>query len=324
MTQQRRTALKELQKLDVSILNERQKIRDFDPLFAEVEEPALILEGELNTSRNRLKEMESEERRLERSTEEKRERIKRLEERSGKVRNLREEAAVSAELDMVRRSLQNDEQEAMSLIDHIRKGEERVAEIEGAFAEASELVEPKKAELLEQRERAKQELARLEGERERFTAGMDPEELRIYDAIRSGGSRAAVAELTEDGACGNCFGMVPLQNQNEVRHGQTLIRCEACGVILAAADPKPAEEEKAPAGDDVSETETEAGVGVDPESAESEPSPEAEASEPEAGPDGEAAELETAAEADDGPVVPEAAAVAMGREEAGSGNDDKE
>ena len=43
MTQQRRTALKELQKLDVSIHDARDRIVGFDPLFEEVEEPALIL-----------------------------------------------------------------------------------------------------------------------------------------------------------------------------------------------------------------------------------------------------------------------------------------
>ena len=312
MTQQRRTALKELQKLDVNILAERQRISDFEPLFAEVEEPALILEGELNTSRNRLKEMQAEERRLERATEEKRERIKRLEERAGKVRNLREEAAVSAELDMVRRSLQNDEQEALTLIDQIRKGEERVSEIEEAFAEASQVVEPKKAELLQQRKNAKEELARLERERESFTAGMDPEELRIYNAIRSGGKRAAVAELTEDGACGNCFGMVPLQNHNEVRHGEALIRCEACGVILAAADPKPTEEE--------------AEASAAGEAPESETGGDEKASEPEAGSEDDTAESEATLEEEekDGPVIPEAAAVAMGHEGPGSDNDDKE
>lgn len=239
MTQQRRTALKELQKLDGRIRDARQRIQDFDPLFEEVEEPALILESELGTSRNRLKEMKLEERRLERSVEEKRERITRLDERLGQVRNLREEAAVSAELEMVKRSLQNDEQEALSLIDQVRKGEERVDELEAAFAEASEIVEPKKQALLKDRDDAREELERLEKERAAFAGGMDPNELRIYNAIRSGGRRAAVAELTEDGACGNCFGIVPLQSQNEIRHGETLIRCEACGVILAAPEPEP-------------------------------------------------------------------------------------
>ena len=66
---------------------------------------------------------------------------------------------------------------------------------------------------------------------------MDPGELRIYEAIRGGGRRRAIAELTADGACANCFSVVPLQLQNVIRHGDRLIRCEACGVILAAAEP---------------------------------------------------------------------------------------
>ena len=57
MTQQRRTALKELQKLDVRIQEVRQEIRDFDPLFEEAEEPALKLESELGTAQKRLTEM---------------------------------------------------------------------------------------------------------------------------------------------------------------------------------------------------------------------------------------------------------------------------
>lgn len=238
MMQQTRTGLKELQKLDTRIAEARQRIREFDPRFEEVEEPALILESDLEASRNRQKEMTLEERRLERAVEEKRERIKKLEERLGNVRNLREEAAVSAELEMVKRSLTNDEQEAMSLIDQVRKVEERVSELEAAFAEASELVEPRRKELLNEREEARKDLELLEKEREAFVAEIDDEELRIYEAIRGKGQRAAVAELTEDGACSNCFGMVPLQHQNEIRHGDTLIRCEACGVILAAADPE--------------------------------------------------------------------------------------
>ncbi len=237
MTEQRRTALKELQKLDVSIHDARDRIAGFDPLFEEVEEPALILEGELGTSRTRVKEMKLEARRLETSSEERRERIRKLEERLGSVRNLREESAVTTELEMVKRALENDEIEALTLIDQVRKGEERVSELEEAFKEASDLVEPKKEALLAEREQVKTELESLEKERESFTGAMDPGELRIYEAIRGGGRRRAISELTDDGACGNCFGMIPLQHQNEIRHGEGLIRCEACGVILAAPGP---------------------------------------------------------------------------------------
>ena len=248
MTQQR-TALKELQKLDTQIHDARQGIVEFDPLFEEVEEPALILESELSTTRNRLKEMKLEERRVHLSTEERQDRLKRLEERLGSVRNLREEAAVSAELDMVRRALQGDEQETMTLLDQIRKAEDRQAELETTHAEAAAAVEPKREALIADRAAAKAELERLEAERLAFAEGLEANELRIYNAIRAGGRRAAVAELTVDGACGNCFGIVPLQSQNEVRHGSALIRCEACGVIIAA--PEPVSEDAEEAADEV-------------------------------------------------------------------------
>lgn len=283
MTQQTRTGLKELQRIDMRIHEARQRIRDFDPKFEEVEEPALVLESDLETSRNRLKEMKAEERRLERATQEKRERVKKLDERLGGVRNLREEAAVSAELEMVKRALQNDEQEAMTLIDQVRKGEERVSELEAAFAEASELVEPKRKALLAEREEAQKDLDLLEKRRESFASDLDPEELRIYEAIRGKGQRAAIAELTEDGACGHCFNMVPLQHQNEIRHGEALIRCEGCGVILAASDGT-SDDEEAAAGATAGDADTEAG--------------DADATDAETEADGEAAAV--AAGADDG------------------------
>lgn len=274
MTEQHRTALKELQGLDMRIQDVRKQIHAFDPLFEEAEKPALSLESDLGTTRKRLQEMKLEERRLELSIEEKRNRQKRLDERIGSVRNLREEAAVSAELEMVKRSLQNDEQEALTLMDQIRKMEERAEELEAAYAEATAVVEPKRDELLAQRSDAESELSGLSSERDAFAAALDPAELRTYDAIRSGGRQIAVSEITEDGACGYCFGMVPLQVQNEIRHGAGLIRCEACGVILAANDPTQVKEpEVATAADEVTGDEAEdsdGGAGADePEDVES-------------------------------------------------------
>lgn len=264
MTEQTRTALKKLQRLDTRIADVRQEVRDFDPLFEEVEEPALVLESELENTRKRLKEMRLEERRLELSVEEKQARVKKLEERLGNVRNLREEAATSAELDMVRRALQSDEQEAYTLLDQIRKLEDRESEVSEAYKEADAQVGPARDELLAKRDSVKQQLAELEERRGEFAGQLAPNELRMYEGIRSGGRRVAVADLTEDGACTNCYGVVPLQVQNEIRHGTSLIRCEACGVILSAPDP---EEEKAKAAA-AAEASAEAADGAEADAAE--------------------------------------------------------
>jgi predicted nucleic acid-binding Zn-ribbon protein len=239
MTGRTRTALKELQRIDTRIEDALKRIGDFDPLFQQVEEPALALEGEVNTTRKRLQELRLDERRLDLSTEEKRARVKRLDERLGGVRNLREEAAVSAELEMVKRALQGEEQEAYTTLDQIKKLETRLAELEASLKEARAQLEPRVKELVDLRDQARAELEALGVERRLFVGDMDPRELRMYDGIRAGGRRLAVSELTEDGACGHCYGVIPLQLQNEIRHGSALVRCEACGVILAAKDATP-------------------------------------------------------------------------------------
>ena len=193
MTDQPGTDLKELQKLDNRIEEARRRISDFDPRLQEAEEPALVLQSELGTTRTRLQELKLEERRLELSTEEKRTRRKRLDERLGSVRNLREEAAVSAELEMVKRALQNDEQETLSLLDQLRKMEERARELEASYTEASEKVGPKRDELLAERAEAEKELEMLRNERARFVSSVNASELKIYDAIRAGGFTVCTA-----------------------------------------------------------------------------------------------------------------------------------
>jgi len=262
MTEQKRTALKELQRLDDQISDARQSIRDFDPLFAEVEDPALVLESELGTTQKRLQELKLEERRLEIATEEKRARVTRLDERLGSVKNLREEAAASSELDMVKRALQSDEQEAYTVLDQIRKLEDREAECSTGLAAARAELEPRMEGLLADREKARAVLKTMEAERGVFVESMDLKEVRLYDSIRLGGRRRAVSELTEDGACGHCFGVVPLQIQHEIRHGTSLIRCEGCGVILASPTPAP---ETAPEAESAPAPETEPDTDSDPE-----------------------------------------------------------
>ncbi len=277
MTEQTRSGLRELQRLDDAIVAAEKRVRELEHRLAEVERPAQDLDGEVGTTRNRLQEMRLEERRVELAGDEKADRMKKLEDRLQAVRNVREESAVSAEIDMVRRARESDEQEALSLLDQIRRLEDRLEEQSEALEEARNDVAPRRKELEGEREEALAETGRLKEERDAFAGTLPVDELRLYDAIRVGGRRA-LAPLTEDGACGNCFTMIPPQIQNEIRHGSELIRCEGCGVILVAPLPEDLEPDPVPEaaaaddgeedgdGDEVSEpSETEGAEGDAPE-----------------------------------------------------------
>ena len=236
MTQTAKTALKELQRLDREIKDAEKRAEAFGPQLDDVEGPALQLETEAGATKARLQEMKLDERRHELSADEKRSRSRILQDRLAAVRNVREEAAVTAELDMVRRTLESEEHDALTLLDQIRKLEAKHDEQQARLAAARAEVEPRRQELIGGREAVNAEIAELNRRRDEFAATVNPRQLQLYQGIRGRTGRQAVAELTGDGACGCCFSVMPLQVQNSVRHGADLVRCEACGVILTAPE----------------------------------------------------------------------------------------
>lgn len=239
MTQDTSRVLEELQELNQQIEDARRKITAIDDELAEVEAPALELEDELSKTEDRLQEVKVDERRMELSADEKRARVNKLEDRLNEVKSVRQEAAVRAELDMVKRALETDEQEALALLDQIKRVELQIDELEEKVEEARAEVEPRRRELVEGREEATTRLQELRDERDEMKSRLTEKERRLFESFQAGGRDVVVAPLTPDGACGHCFNMVPLQRQNEIRHGSEMIRCEACGVILSdSADPE--------------------------------------------------------------------------------------
>lgn len=226
--------LLELQTIDQRIRETRERVESFDTALEEVDEPARRMKDEVEVTTNRVRELRLEERRLRLAAEGKRQRVQRLEDRLNLVRNIREEAAVQAELGLVRRALDQEEMDVVSLLDQIGRFEDRLELQRDGLEEEQAAVGPKKSEILAAQEETRNQLTSLETERELCATGLDQRYLMVYDNLARGGRRDAVAPMTADGACGSCFSLIPLQVQNEILTSAPLVRCEACGVIITA------------------------------------------------------------------------------------------
>ena len=231
-------SLREVQALDDRIREADEALATFDERLAEVEEPALALESELAKLTTRLTQMRQDERRLERAAEDKRARAKRLDLRLNRVTNLREEAAVQTELDLIRRAIEGDEHEALHLLDQLHRSESTLEELEASAEAARAEVAPRQASLRAQRAGLEARMVAFQGRRDALLEDVGAAERRIYDAFFQSGQHVIVAPLLDDGACGSCFGIIPLQLQNDIRRSNRLIRCESCGVILTT-EPEP-------------------------------------------------------------------------------------
>ncbi|MEZ4415048.1 MAG: hypothetical protein R3E10_04785 [Gemmatimonadota bacterium] len=235
MTNGSEKTLLDLQRIDAEIQKADHRRLEFEPQLEAVGETAARLETEVEQARGRLNELKLDERRLENAARDKKARLDKLQDRLNSVRNLREEAAVHAEADLVRRAMEADEHEALSLLDLIRRAEERIEDLEAELDTARTELAPRREELLAGQQAVQTEIDALAERREAIAAQVPPAERAYYERVQDKGRRVVVAALTEDGACGHCYAVIPLQLQNEIRRGGVLIRCESCGVVLAVA-----------------------------------------------------------------------------------------
>jgi uncharacterized protein len=230
--QELHAALVALQQMDDEIARTQARVEEFAPQLEELEAPVAAATRELEHTRAKLEELRSEGRRLEGNAEQKRARLRSYEERLARSRTSREESAVRAEIDLVRKALEADLSDIRQFSEQATRTDLKADDLQRQVQRVQAEIEARHGELVAARSAVEAELAALRDRRENHALRLDPQSRRLYERIRGGRSRLTLAPLTDEGACGNCFNVLPIQEQSMVRRGETLHRCEACGVIL--------------------------------------------------------------------------------------------
>jgi predicted nucleic acid-binding Zn-ribbon protein len=224
-----------LQELDQEIARTEARLREFEPRQAELDAPVTSFTAEVESTRARLHELRQDVTRLERAVEQNKARMQVYEDRLMRVRNVREEAAARVEMDLVRRALEADKAELQQQSEQATRTDLKLDELERQLARMRAEAGPRHEQLAAERQEVTDALAVLRDRRENQAVRLDPASRRLYERVRTGRARRVLAPLTSEGACVSCFNVLPLQEQADVRRGQSLRRCEACGVILYVA-----------------------------------------------------------------------------------------
>jgi uncharacterized protein len=232
--QELHAALLALQELDDQIARAESRVREFSPQLEALDAPVTAAGREVDAVRVRLEELRAEQHRLQRNAQQKEERLAAVQERMTKVRTTREESAVKSETDLVRRALDADRADLQEVSEQATRTDLKLDDMEKQVNRATSEVAARREELLSQQSEAQAELESLRQQRQDAATRVDQPSLRLYDRVRTGKSRRALAALTTEGACGGCFNVLPVQEQSQVRGGKSLHRCELCGIILYA------------------------------------------------------------------------------------------
>jgi predicted nucleic acid-binding Zn-ribbon protein len=150
------------------------------------------------------------------------------------VRGAKEASTLMAEIDLTRSVLVKDEAEYLRSGDAVAAAEVRAAEAERALEEVRAAQAPRREELAGRRDALIADRERAVAAREQQATLVQAGLLARYERIRRGKAPFALYPLHAD-ACGHCFTAVPTQRRALILRGSAIEGCEACGVLLYAA-----------------------------------------------------------------------------------------
>lgn len=225
-----------LHEIDQQILEAERQLEDVRIEANALDEGVAGLRGALEQVEASLTRARTEARAADRAVEEKRDTLDRIRGRVNQVRNEKQYSAASLEFDLVKqdlRRLEDRELEKMQEVEDLAsRREELVARLDEAVGEAG----PRGQEIEATEKELRERLTVLRDRRNNLAIRVDDSALGLYDRIRGGRSQVALAPLTAEAVCGNCFTSVTIQQEMQVKTMTELICCEGCGVILYPED----------------------------------------------------------------------------------------
>ncbi len=228
--------LLKLHAIDQEIVGLEQEAEERRRELERFEEGVSGLASRLEQLETNLEHARLDSRRAERALDERREALDKTRSRVSQVQNERQYSAASLEFDLIR-------QDVRKLEDIVLDKMQVVEELEGRHKELAAELESSRGEVGPRREAVAARLKELEDElavkndrRENLAIRIDGRALGLYERIRGGRSRVAMAALSEEAACGNCFTSVTIQQEMQIKSLSTLVCCEGCGVILYPRD----------------------------------------------------------------------------------------
>ncbi|HJR15970.1 MAG TPA: hypothetical protein VJ808_03875 [Gemmatimonadales bacterium] len=152
------------------------------------------------------------------------------------VRNPKDASTLMTELDLAQSVMAKEENDWIRSAEMVVQLEVRVKDSERNLAALEEAQAPERAEVAARRavlETERDEALRI---REESAAQLDKPLRARYDRLRRTRSNDVVVPLL-GGACGACHTAVPLNRRSQIKAGNVVDACEACGAILYPTEP---------------------------------------------------------------------------------------
>ncbi len=228
------SSLYRLQQIDLSLDRAHARIEEIDQILADDEE-ILKKKKILETRKEKLEATRKAHTKADDAVSAQRSKIEQSERTlySGTVRNPKELQDLQQESESLKRYLVTLEDRLLDAMIELDDTEKTFNAASDDLTQSEDSRAALHQALLEERERLSMEISRCEAEREAAVSDVTAEDLKLYESLRERFS-GMVVTLERDSSCGACGVELARSIRQEIRTGDSLIRCSQCGRVLYA------------------------------------------------------------------------------------------
>lgn len=238
-----------LQKIDNELIEINQLKGDLPQIVNNLKKTISTLEKDLESNRDREKEIILETKRLEGQIEDNKEHLQRYQDQLYLVTSNKEYDALTSEIDTVRQNIDAAEYKILELSEELQTLKESIKSIELTLVDKRTDLKQREEQLEKTSKKTDDVHAKLMSQREKLVENIPLRYIREYDRIANAKGGLAIVPIHQvfeehtdkrgnveyhpaQVSCGGCHKIVPPQKIVEIRSGTSLIRCEFCGRLL--------------------------------------------------------------------------------------------
>jgi uncharacterized protein len=220
-----------LQDRDRKIHRVQQELAQIGPERETLRTKATVTQAQLETARNRIKQIESDRKRLELDVQEKKTQIEKYANQQLQTRKNEEYRALTHEIDTCKADITKIEDQEITLMEQAEAVQKETARLSREADEIKKLAEGQIAQLDQREENLRKEFAELQQGRTELAAAVDGAALNRYERLfKSKGENVVVG--VHHGVCGGCHMKLPPQVLVTCQGQKEIVSCSNCGRIL--------------------------------------------------------------------------------------------
>jgi hypothetical protein len=226
--------LVKLQEVEIETASVQARLAGFPRLLTELDARLKASESTVTLEAGRLSEIQQAYRVQEADAKEIQTRILKSEEKLRSVKTNKEYQSSLKEIDDLKRSLSAVEDRMIAHLDEMDQVEASVATKEDEVTLLSREIEAEKEKIRQSAFSAQEQLDRLNDERAKIIAGIDPDLLKVYETVKQNSGGVAIA-VVKNAVCLGCHVNLPPQMFHDLLHFDKLLVCPHCERLIYPA-----------------------------------------------------------------------------------------